>query len=256
MGNRIKELLASNRLLRVFGVGQFCHPKLIEIIGLQGDTDAVWLDQEHVGLTIPQIEDATRAGRAVGLPTFVRLAPTDYATVMRPLEAGAEGIMAAQVRSAAETQEIIRWSKFFPIGLRGVNSGGVDGQYGAASMADYMRQANNNTFVAIQIEHIDAVEDVDRIAGVSGVDLLFIGPSDLAQSMEMPGVADHPKVWKAIERVARAAKDHGVHWGILPSNKEHADRCVEMGCKMLSLGMDVWAVHRGVRSFVEEFPKR
>src|SRR5436305_14229084 len=102
MGKRLKELLAQGKLVRVFGIGQLCHPKIVEIVGQHGGYDAVWLDQEHVGLTIPQIEEAARAARGVGLDSFVRLYATDYATVMRPLEAGAGGIMAAQGGSARE----------------------------------------------------------------------------------------------------------------------------------------------------------
>ena len=102
MGVRLKELLGQGRLVKVFGVGQLCHPKLIEIVGQAGGFDAVWLDQEHAGLSTGQIEQAALAARATGLDSFVRLAPTDYATVMRPLEAGAGGVMAAQVRGAAQ----------------------------------------------------------------------------------------------------------------------------------------------------------
>ncbi len=94
MGTHLKDLLRQGKLARVFGLGQLCHPKLIEMIGLHGGFDAVWLDQEHAGLSIEQIEKAARAARVCGLDSFVRLAPTDYATVMRPLEAGAGGIMA------------------------------------------------------------------------------------------------------------------------------------------------------------------
>ena len=76
----------------------------MEMIGWHGGFDAVWLDQEHVGLTMPQIEEAARAARAVGIDTFVRLHATDYTAVMRPFEAGAGGVMAAMVRSAAEAE--------------------------------------------------------------------------------------------------------------------------------------------------------
>src|SRR6516164_6104613 len=178
MAKRLKELLAQGKLTRVFALGQLCHPKIVEMVGLQGAWDAVWLDQEHVGLTLEQIEQAARAARAVGMDSFVRLAATDYATVMRPLEAGAGGIMAAQVRSAAEAEEVVRWAKFHPQGLRGVNGTGVDGRYGTLPQAEYMRRANEETFIAIQIEHADAVEEVDRIAALPGVDVLFLGPSD------------------------------------------------------------------------------
>src|SRR5688572_31140081 len=108
MGRRLKEAHAQNKLVRVFGMGQLCHPKFVEIIGQHGGYDAVWLDQEHAGLSIAQIEHACLAARAVGLDSFVRLAPTDYAAVMQPLEAGAGGIMAAQVRSAAQAEEIVQ----------------------------------------------------------------------------------------------------------------------------------------------------
>src|SRR5438309_10205574 len=98
MASRLKQLLAQDKVTRVFCAGQLCHPKIVEIVGQHGGYDAVWLDQEHVGLTIPQIEEAARAARGVGLDSFVRLYATDYATVMRPLEAGAGGVLAAQVR--------------------------------------------------------------------------------------------------------------------------------------------------------------
>src|SRR5262245_49056763 len=137
MVQSIKELLRQGKLLRVFVLGQLCSPKIIEMIGMHGGYDAVWLDQEHPGLTIEQLEQATLATRAARIDNFVRRCPTDYATVMRPLEAGAGGIMAAQVRSARQTEEIVQWAKFHPRGIRGVNSTGIDGHYGMLSLADY-----------------------------------------------------------------------------------------------------------------------
>src|SRR5262249_59933787 len=98
MRSRFKSLVAGGRSVRVCALGQLCHPKLVEMIGWHGGFDAVWLDQEHVGLTVPQLEEASRAARAVGLDAFVRLNATDYATVMRAFEAGAGGVMAAMVR--------------------------------------------------------------------------------------------------------------------------------------------------------------
>src|SRR5438132_213108 len=142
MAKRLKQALADCKLTRVFCVGQLCAPKFVEIIGLQGGYDAIWLDQEHAGLSIQQIEDAARAARGVGLDSFVRLAATDYATVMRPLEAGAGGIMAAQVKNARQTEEIVRWARFHPQGLRGVNGTGVDGRYGTMPLKEYLTRAN------------------------------------------------------------------------------------------------------------------
>lgn len=253
MGARLKERLAGDGLVHVFALGQICHPKIIEIVGFEGGFDAVWLDQEHAGLSIEQIEHGARAARGVGLDSFVRLAPTDYATVMRPMEAGAGGIMAAQVRSSRQAAEIIEWAKFHPLGLRGVNGAGIDGRYGTLKLAEYMEKANAETFVAIQIEHIAAVNEVEAIAAIPGIDVLFIGPADLQQSMGLVNQWDDPRLWAAIERTARAARDHKIHWAILPPNPAVCKRCVDLGCKMLSIGMDMWAVGRGIRSFKSDY---
>ncbi len=250
---RLKSLLAGGSLVRVCALGQVCHPKLVEMIGWHGGFEAVWLDQEHVGLTIPQIEEATRAARGCGLDTFVRLAATDYATVMRPLEAGAGGVMAAMVRSARQVEEVLTWAKFHPRGRRGVNGTGVDGRYGTVPGPEYFRRANSETLVGVQIEHADAVEEVEKIAAVPDLDFLFVGPADLSQSLGLPGEWDHPRVWQAVERVARAAQAHRVPWAILPRDAEHARRCVALGCRMLSLGIDVWFFQKGLRAFQEDF---
>jgi 4-hydroxy-2-oxoheptanedioate aldolase len=253
MATPLKTLLQQDRLIRVFGLGQLCHPKLVEILGLQEGFDAVWLDQEHAGLTIPQLEEATRAARGAGLDSFVRLHATDYASVMRALEAGANGIMAAMVRSARQAEELLTWARFHPRGCRGVNGTGVDGRYGLLPLAEYLQQANRETFVGIQIEHADAVAEVEQIAALDDVDFLFIGPADLSQSLGVPGEVQHPRFIQALKRVAEASRQHQVPWGILPVSPEHARECVALGCRILSLGLDTWAFARGVRSFQEDF---
>jgi 2-keto-3-deoxy-L-rhamnonate aldolase RhmA len=253
MTTSMKTLLAENRLLRVSALGQLCSPKLVEMIADHGGFNAVWFDQEHVGLTIPQIEDAARAARGCRLPSFVRLNPTDYATVMRPLEAGAGGVMAAMVRSARQVEDILTWAKFHPRGLRGVNGTGVDGRYGTLPGAEYFAKANAETFVAVQIENVEAVEEVERIAAVPDLDLLFVGPADLSQSMGLPGQWEHPRMWEAVNRVARAAEANRIAWAILPRDAAHARRCVDLGCRMLSIGIDVWFFRKGLQAFAADF---
>jgi 2-dehydro-3-deoxyglucarate aldolase/4-hydroxy-2-oxoheptanedioate aldolase len=253
MGAQLKGLLAGERVIRVFALGQLCHPKLVEMVGWFGGFDAVWLDHEHAGLSTAQVEEAARAARGCGLDSFVRLAATDYATVMRCLEAGAGGIMAAMVRSARQVEEIMTWAKFHPRGLRGVNGTGVDGRYGTVPASEYFRRANAETVVGVQIEHVDAVEEVERIAAVPDLDFLFVGPADLSQSMGLPGEWEHPRVWAAVERVARAARERRLPWAILPLGATHARRCVELGCRMLSLGIDAWAFQKGLRAFRDDF---
>jgi 2-keto-3-deoxy-L-rhamnonate aldolase RhmA len=88
---------------------------------------------------------------------------------------------------------------------------------------------------------------------VPGVDVLFIGPADLSQSMGLPGEWEHPRVWDAYRRVADAAQRNGIHWAILPLNPSYAQRCTEMGCRMLSVGLDVWAFAKGLKAFQADY---
>lgn len=253
MGAQLKALLSQDRVVKVFALGQVCHPKLVEMAAWSGGFDAVWFDQEHVGLTIGQIEEAARAARGCGLDCFVRLTATDYATVMRALEAGAGGVMAAMVRSARQVEDLLTWAKFHPRGLRGVNGSGVDGRYSTLPLSEYLHRANAETIVAVQIEHVDAVDEVEKIAAIADLDFLFIGPADLSQSMGLPGQWDHPRMWQAIERVARACRTSRIPWAILPPNAEYGRRCIELGCRMLSIGLDVWVFTLGLKAFKERF---
>jgi 4-hydroxy-2-oxoheptanedioate aldolase len=253
MGAHLKALLKQDRVIRVFMLGQLCSPKLAEMVAWQGGFDAVWLDHEHAGLSTAQIEEAARAARGAGIDSFVRLAATDYTAVMRPLEAGAGGIMAAMVRSARQAEEIVTWTHFHPRGLRGINGSGVDGRYGKLSGADYFRRANEETVVGVQIECAEALEEVEKIAAVPDLDFLFIGPADLSQSLGIPAQWDHPRLWQAVERVARAAGAHRVPWAILPLSSTFARRCVELGCRMLSIGVDSWAFLKGMKAFQDDY---
>ena len=99
-----------------------------------------------------EIELATMAARAYGMDHFVRLPATDYAAIMRPLEAGAGGVMVSMVRSPEEAEQAVRWAKFWPRGERGINGGNRDGRFGLTPLAEYAARANAETFVGIQIE--------------------------------------------------------------------------------------------------------
>src|SRR5207247_7244721 len=121
-------------------------------------------------------------------------------------------------------------------GVRGVNGSGVEGGCGSGPFLEYAHRANAETFVAIQSEHVDAVEDVERIAAVPDVDVLFGGPADLGQSMGLPGEWEHPRLWRAYARVAKAAQAGGIDLVILVGNHAHAERCGGMGWLLLSVG--------------------
>jgi 4-hydroxy-2-oxoheptanedioate aldolase len=250
---RIKQMLHDGKSVRVFGLGQLLSPKLIEILGEHGEFDALWLDFEHAGLTMKEIELATMAARNYGMDHFVRLPATDYATVMRPLEAGAGGVMISMVRSPADVEQAVRWAKFWPRGERGLNGGNRDGRFGLTPIAEYTAKANADSFLGVQIETAGALASLAEIAAIPDVDLLFVGPSDLSQVLGVTGDFDHPKCMNAIETIARTCADAKKPWGIFSRGPDYVARMQSWGCQLFVLAADLHVVHAGIRSVKERY---
>lgn len=244
--SRIRERLAKGELVRAFVAGHLASPLLVDIIALHGGYDAIWLDQEHAGISLDAAGNAARAARAAGMDSFVRVAATDYGTVMRYLEYTAGGILAAAVNTAAQAEQIVQWARFGPRGMRGIYAGNIDANYGLLPLADYTRHCGSEVFVGVQIESAEAVENVAAIARVPDIDLLFVGPVDLSQSLGVTGQFDHPKCLAAIDRVAETCAKAGRAWGVLAPNADYARRMVERGCRFLALGSDIAVLHRGI----------
>jgi 4-hydroxy-2-oxoheptanedioate aldolase len=232
-----KELLASDQLIRTFVAGRVFHPIVIELFGLAGGYHGFWLDAEHVGLSTQQMIEAGLAARANGFDCFVRMPPVGYWHVTQCLEA----------------EEFVRWAKFAPRGSRGLNVGGRDADYTHKPLARFVDDANRQTFVAVQIETLGALDDVEAIAAIEGVDLLFIGPADLSLALGVVGQFHHERLWEAIERVAAAARAHGKAWGALVTDPSFADRAVANGCRLATFGTDVLALRRGIEAIKTSF---
>ena len=254
MFQTIRSRLDKNERVVVAGIGRVFHTNFVQCLGLSNMFHGVWIDQEHCGLTMRELEVACVTCKAVGLDTFVRLAPTNYAVVMHCLEAGAGGIMAAMVRSAAETEQIVQWAKFAPRGVRGFNNGGVDGRFGMLGPKEFTETSNRESLVLIQIETAQAVEEAEAIAAVDGVDMLFIGPFDLSQAMGVTGDFFHPKCLAAIERVAKACEKAGKKWAALTTSDEHSRMLLDQGCSLITPATDMRIVNAGLKSIKDSFP--
>ena len=249
----LKERLASGERVNVFAFSRLFHPNMIEMYAVHGGFHGFWIDHEHAGFTVREMETAAAYGRAAELDCFVRIPPTDYALVTRCLESGAGGVMGAQIDSAEQAEEFVRWAKFMPRGCRGLNAGGYDGRFGNLSPAAFTAQANERSFVAIQIETARAAEECDAIAAIDGVDLLFVGPSDLSQALGVTGDFMHPKCQRAIEHVGQACRSHGKSWGAVTTTPDHAQMLIENGCQMLSPTNDVRTFNMGIQATKQLF---
>jgi 2-dehydro-3-deoxyglucarate aldolase/4-hydroxy-2-oxoheptanedioate aldolase len=253
MSESMKVRLQRGERLVVFAVGRMFHHNIIRYLGMDGGFDGFWIDVEHGGLTTHDIEIAATAGQAYDLECFVRVPPTDYATVTRCFESGASGVMAAQITSAAQAEEFVTWSKFAPRGRRGLNPLGYDGGYGSIPLGEFAEQANRDTLVAVQIETAQAVSEVEAIAAVDGIDLLFIGPSDLSQAVGVIGDFTGTESMAAVDRVAEACRAHGKRWGAVTPSPGYAELLIERGCTLISPTNDVKLVTTGLAAVKEAF---
>lgn len=241
----IKQRLAAGKMVRIMAVAQLASPKLIEMTAMHGGYHGIWIDQEHAALSHQQVEVLALACRAAKLDSYVRLAPTDYATVMRPMEAGCGGIMAAQIRTVDEVRQVVRWGKFPPLGARGLNVSNYEGNWATADPAKVVVESNRDRWLSVQIETREAVDAVDEIAAVEGVDHLFVGPADLSLALGVPGQYMHERCLDALARVSAAVKAAGKTWGILPRGAQHAAACRELGCLLFAFAGDLGVVHQG-----------
>jgi 2-dehydro-3-deoxyglucarate aldolase/4-hydroxy-2-oxoheptanedioate aldolase len=234
-------------------VGAFPSPKLIEIVGRTGEYHGIWIDQEHAYVTHAEMELLLLACRATGMDAFARVPPTDYATLMRPLETGCSGVMIAQVRSVAQVEQSIQWIKYPPRGVRGLFLGNAECNFGTDSAAEQVRRANQDRWLAVQIETTEALAWLDQILALDGVEMLFVGPADLSCALGVPGELLHERCLAALRQVSQACERANKPWGTLSRTREHADRCRDLGCRLFSIAGDLDLVRRGLASTRSEF---
>jgi 2-dehydro-3-deoxyglucarate aldolase/4-hydroxy-2-oxoheptanedioate aldolase len=251
----IKTRLNRGEILMAAACGRIVHHNLLQMIGLHGGFQVVWFDLEHMDYPTEKLEVGTLACRSQGMDTFVRLPPTDYASVTRALEAGAGGIMAAQIRSAVEAEQVVRWAKFAPRGCRGLNTAGWDARFTLTPPAKFAEQSNRESFIAIQIETVEALNDVEAIAAIDGVDLLFLGQADMSQNLGVIGDFMNPKCLAAMDRISAACAKHKKPWGVVPISSDYASMCVDKGCRMLSVGAEVRIINAGIEAVKKNYAK-
>src|SRR4051812_10843440 len=199
--NRLRRSL--QRRVPTFGPNlQIPSPDLIEIIGLAG-YDFVMLDGEH-GAAFSQLPELLRACDVAGLTSIVRVPSHDRSVLLPPLELGAGGLQVPFVNTPAEARALVREAKFPPLGERGFSKVTRAARYGFVDGQQYRRHANRETLLILQIESRGAAENAAEIAAVPGVDMIFIGPADLAQSLGHRADQVTAPTIRAIERIVRA----------------------------------------------------
>jgi 4-hydroxy-2-oxoheptanedioate aldolase len=239
-----KRLRAGERLAGTFlNLGS---PMVVEIAGCAG-FDWLLIDQEHgVGGEDALLQQLQAASTTPAFP-IVRIAANEAPRFKRALDFGAGGIMVPWVNTAAEAQAAVAALRYPPRGVRGVMKFTRACEFGTG-FADYFAHGHERLVLMAQIETATALQNVEEIAAVDGVDVLFIGPMDLTTSLGIQEQFNHPQYLEAVKRITTAARKAGKVTGILLLNPALLPMCHEYGITVVALGSDGGHVNAGLRA--------
>lgn len=231
-------------------VAELDSPGMGHILAAAG-ADFAFLDMEHSGFGIESIKRSLRYYEAAGVPVFVRPPSDVYNHISRVLDAGAEGVCLPMVGSAAQAEAIVACAKYPPQGLRGVGLQLMHDRFTPGVPKDKLAAANRRTCVILQIETAHGVENVDAIAAVKGVDMLWIGHFDLSVSLGVPGQFDHKDYEAAIRRVIKACRDNNLALGMIAGDVDQGIRMMKDGFTCLSYSVDAWLLRDGLKAGID-----
>ena len=219
-------------------------PEAAELLALCG-YDWLFIDLEHGPADILTAQRMLQAARC---PCLVRVADSSKSSIERALDIGATGVIVPGIRSAAEVERVVSASRYPPAGMRGVGPGRAH-DYGL-NFTTYLSNANDEIVVVPQIEHVDAVRDIEEIALVSGVSALFVGPFDLSASLGYPGAEHHADTRAAIGRVRQVCEEAGRRLGIFASDADSAAHWLGAGFTLVAVATDVAMLSQRARDIV------
>ena len=202
--------------------------------------DAVYVDLEHTSTSLETAGMLCASAIGAGIAGLVRVPSQDPSLIARVLDNGATGIIVPHVNSAVEAQAIVDASRFPPVGHRSISGPNALGGYGPLSPTELTAVLESRTVVAVMIETPQAVEHVDAIAAVAGIDMLLIGPSDLTAEMGIHGEYENAHFHNAVQSVSAACRTHGVALGVAGiKSLDLLERFVDLGLRFISAGTDV-----------------
>jgi 4-hydroxy-2-oxoheptanedioate aldolase len=216
--------------------------------------DCLWIDQEHLAQDWSVLNAQIWAAKSRNVDVMVRVPRGSYSGYVKPLEMDATGIMVPHIRSLAEAKEVVKMTRFHPIGLRAIDGGSADGAFTNMDFQDYLKDSNEQKFLALQIEDIEVLPDLEAIAALDGVDMLFFGPGDFSQSIGAPGQWDHPRLIEARKLVAQVANKYG-KFAATSGGIDSLDSFLEMGYKFVNVGADVVGLSSYCKNLVDRFGK-
>jgi 4-hydroxy-2-oxoheptanedioate aldolase len=225
-------------------------PAFIEVAGYSG-VDFVIIDMEHGPVCFSELQNLIRAALLANVIPIVRASDSTEISIAKPLDLGALGIQIPQVTSGNMAKACVRAARFFPKGERGVCRFVRAARYSSMPREEYFLTANE-TLIIIQLEGKEAIVDIDNILKVEGIDIVFIGPYDLSQSLGVPGQVGHPLVTKAMNDIVKRARSLGITVGTFTDTPQAAEMWRKAGVQYISYSVDVGIFTNACTQLVKE----
>ncbi len=247
--NKLKRKLAAGET----AVGPFLissEPKLVEICGLAG-FDFIIADMEHGPITVESAENLCRAADAVGITPIIRVRKNDGPQIQRALDIGSGGVQVPQIESKADAEIAVRGAKYKPLGQRGLSFYTRAGDYMVHGNTGYTDKLNAEQMLVVHVEGIRGIEKLDEIISVPHIDVIFLGPYDLSQSLGIPGQVRDPKVIGLMKDATKKIRSGGKAVGTFADTPEIAREWMALGVQYISLNVDVGLFARITRDWVK-----
>jgi 2-dehydro-3-deoxyglucarate aldolase/4-hydroxy-2-oxoheptanedioate aldolase len=239
LSNPVKQTIKSGGVSIGTMMFEFSTTGIGRIAANAGAEFAVY-DMEHTGWELETIRMLIATTPRPGLVPIVRIPTTQYHFVSRALDMGAMGIMAPMVESADEARLLVQSAKYPPTGRRGAAFGIAHDDYGIGTIPEVVRSSNAESLLIVQIETAKGLQNLDEIATVPEIDVLWIGLYDLANSLGLPGQMDHPQIQAAIERVLAVCRAQNKVPAVLVTSIDEGRAQLARGFRLVAFGGDVW----------------
>jgi 2-dehydro-3-deoxyglucarate aldolase/4-hydroxy-2-oxoheptanedioate aldolase len=242
-------LEALRRGKTVFGtmLQELRSPAIPEVMATAG-FDFIFLDMEHGAFNWETMADLVKVTRLTGMTPFVRVSDDQYHLVARVLDAGAQGIMVPRVERPEQVENVVHWSKFPLEGSRGCSILKGHSDYQPQPLQEFTRHLNRENMVILQIERKAAVENIDDLLAVPGVDAAILGPNDLALSLGITNDMHHPQMVRSIDAVVTACKRHAVPCGMHVGNLEALTEWMAKGMRFIVYSTDLSFLLKGAQN--------
>ncbi len=249
--NAIKKDVLAGKTVAGAMIFEFFSPGMSAILANAGCRFVLY-DMEHTGLGFETLKWLFSSCRGLAVEPMVRVPRGEYTWLARALDLGARGVMIPMVESQAQAKSIVQACRYPPIGRRGAAFGFAQCDYLGGDVGEKIRRYNERTMVIAQIETERGLEQVEEIAAVDGIDVLWVGHFDLSNFMGIPGQFDDPRFDAAMRKVADVARRHGKAAGFMATDAAWISRAREMGYTMIAGGTDTGLLELALKQMVDQ----